>query len=238
MKKELTPEQKEARRIYQKEYYLINKAKKEKYYKDNKNSILSQKKVYREENKEKINKQRKQYRELNKEKLKLLNKKWCDNNKEYLKKYNKGYREQNKEKINGWVKEYRKYSKKFIDNRRLYENNKYKTDNFYKIKKVYSSLVRSSFKRKNIHKSLKSVKILGCTISEFKTHLEAKFEPWMNWDNYGLYNGELNHGWDIDHIIPVASSTIEEELLKLNHFRNLQPLCSKVNRDIKRHNLI
>jgi len=26
----------------------------------------------------------------------------------------------------------------------------------------------------------------------------------------------------------------EEELLKLNHFSNLQPLCSYVNRDIKK----
>ena len=56
----------------------------------------------------------------------------------------------------------------------------------------------------------------------------------MSWDNYGLYNGELNYGWDIDHIIPLASATTEKELLKLNHFTNLQPLCSKINRDIKR----
>ena len=28
----------------------------------------------------------------------------------------------------------------------------------------------------------------------------------------------------------------EEEVLKLNHFTNLQPLCSKMNRDIKRDN--
>jgi hypothetical protein len=29
----------------------------------------------------------------------------------------------------------------------------------------------------------------------------------------------------------------EEELVKLNHFSNLQPLCSKINRDIKKDNL-
>lgn len=56
----------------------------------------------------------------------------------------------------------------------------------------------------------------------------------MNWGNRGKYNGELNHGWDIDHIIPLSSATTEEELLKLNNFNNLQPLCSKVNRDIKK----
>jgi hypothetical protein len=56
----------------------------------------------------------------------------------------------------------------------------------------------------------------------------------MSWDNYGKYNGELNYGWDIDHIIPQSSALNEEDVIKLNHYTNLQPLCSKVNRHIKR----
>jgi len=56
----------------------------------------------------------------------------------------------------------------------------------------------------------------------------------MNWDNYGLYNGELNFGWDIDHIVPISTAKTKEEIIKLNHYENLQPLCSKINRDIKR----
>ena len=27
----------------------------------------------------------------------------------------------------------------------------------------------------------------------------------------------------------------QEDLYKLNHYTNLQPLCSKINRDVKRH---
>lgn len=57
----------------------------------------------------------------------------------------------------------------------------------------------------------------------------------MTWENKGLYNGELNHGWDIDHIIPTSSAKTEEEVVKLNHYTNLQPLCSKINRDIKKN---
>jgi len=57
-------------------------------------------------------------------------------------------------------------------------------------------------------------------------------------NNQGKYNGKLNYGWDMDHIIPIASAESEEDIIKLNHYTNLQPLCSFVNRVIKRDNLI
>ena len=87
------------------------------------------------------------------------------------------------------------------------------------------------------------IHILWCTLrpqqflQEFKLYLESKFEDWMTWENRVLYNGEFNYGWDIDHIIPVSSAKTEEEILLLNHYTNLQPLCSKVNRDIKKNNI-
>ncbi len=59
----------------------------------------------------------------------------------------------------------------------------------------------------------------------------------MTWENRGLYNGEFNYGWDIDHIIPISFAKTEEDIIKLNHYTNLQPLCSKINRDIKKDKL-
>jgi hypothetical protein len=59
----------------------------------------------------------------------------------------------------------------------------------------------------------------------------------MNWDNYGNPKDgmlEYNKTWDIDHITPTSSAITEEELIKLNHYTNLKPLCSKFNRHIKR----
>ncbi|HMZ47140.1 MAG TPA: hypothetical protein PLU36_10075 [Chitinophagaceae bacterium] len=56
----------------------------------------------------------------------------------------------------------------------------------------------------------------------------------MNWRNKGLYNGTPNFGWDIDHIIPLSSAVNETDIIKLNHYTNLRPLCSYVNRYVKR----
>ena len=52
------------------------------------------------------------------------------------------------------------------------------------------------------------------------------------------YTGEINIGWDIDHIVPLSSAKTEEDLIKLNHYTNLQPLCSQTNRYIKRDKII
>ena len=49
-----------------------------------------------------------------------------------------------------------------------------------------------------------------------------------------MFNMKTNHGWDIDHIIPLSSAKSEEEIIKLCFYTNLQPLCSYTNRYIKR----
>jgi hypothetical protein len=45
----------------------------------------------------------------------------------------------------------------------------------------------------------------------------------MSWENYGFY------GWHIDHKIPLDAGKTEEEIYKLCHFTNLQPLWGDIN---------
>jgi hypothetical protein len=66
-------------------------------------------------------------------------------------------------------------------------------------------------------------------------HIESKWKDWMNWENYGKYKkGIKNFGWDLDHIIPTSIANTPEEIIKLNHYTNIQPLCSYINRYVKR----
>ena len=194
------------------------KQQKKKYYNENREYLNSKSKKYREENKDLISKNKKNYYKENREEILLKRKEYRISNQEKFKQKDKNYQLKNKDRIND-------YNKKYIKER-------CEKDVLFRLIKNLRTLISNSFK--NASKTTTSV-ILGCSFEEFKIYLESKFESWMTWENRGLYNGEFNYGWDIDHIIPISSAKTEEEIIKLNHFTNLQPLCSKVNRDIKRN---
>ena len=63
--------------------------------------------------------------------------------------------------------------------------------------------------------------ILGCNWDEFKIYLEKQFQLGMSWKN--------RSEWHIDHIIPLASAKTEEDVIRLNHYTNLQPLWAADN---------
>jgi hypothetical protein len=184
--------------------------KKKNYYINNKNAVLAKNKKYRIDNPDVVSERHKKYYGKNKETI--------------LKKNNvrtKKWQLENRERVNEYQKTYQKKRR----------NN----DFVYKLKCYLRNAINHSLTRRGYTKKSNTHKILGCSYVEFKIYIESKFESWMSWDNYGLYEKDkYNIGWDIDHIIPVSSSMSEDEVIKLNHYTNLQPLCSKVNRDIKR----
>ena len=180
-------------------------------------------KIYTEEEILIEKERKKKYYVDNKDVILTKNKIYRSNNKEYAKIYKSIYYSKNREKL--------------IRQSVSWHLDKMKNDPIYKLKSNISCLVRNSLKYKGYKKSSKTIDILGCNIDEFKIYLESKFESWMSWDNQGLFNGELNYGWDIDHIMPLASAETEEDIIRLNHYSNLRPLCSYTNRHIKRDRL-
>ena len=78
-------------------------------------------------------------------------------------------------------------------------------------------------KEKDIIKTERTLKFLGCSKEFFIKYLESQFTPEMNWDNYGTY-------WEIDHIHPLSKGGAF-------HYTNTQPLTITDNR-IKSDTLI
>lgn len=107
---------------------------------------------------------------------------------------------------------------------------KRKNDPILYLKHRISCSIRRSIKRKKFNKTSKSSEVLGCSIPFFKEYIEAQFESWMNWDNYGEYNPNGNKTWNLDHKIPTSTASNIEELNKLNHYTNYRPLDSFENR--------
>lgn len=183
---------------------------------------------------------KKEYYEKNKIKLLEENKEWKNKNKDKVlisnKKYNKKYYQENKEKINEVCKNYYKENKEIINTR----NNNYikklrKENDLFKFKVNVRTRISKALKNIKTQKTDKTEKLLGCSYDDFKIYIESKFEPWMSWENRGLYNGEKNFGWDIDHIIPLSNAKTLLDLIPLIHHSNCQPLCSYINRDVKKN---
>ena len=191
---------------------------------------MGRKKIYTdEENKEIKRLYDIKYKEINTAKIKVQTKEYCK-----LKKGLSTPSEHTREKLRLYAKQYRL---KNPDKHKEYIKNRLANDLQFKLRLNTSNLIRKSLKRKNFSKNSKSEEILGCTIEEFKRHIELQWESWMNWDNYGNPKDgifEINKTWDIDHIIPTNDATNETELINLNHYTNLRPLCSYTNRWIKR----
>jgi hypothetical protein len=135
--------------------------------------------------------------------------------------YNREYKKKNRDKMVKYRSDY-------------YFKNKNKVPGF---SKKVKSLIGMTFTGSGLHKCLKTESILGCSVLDFRKHIESQFLSWMSWENHGnISNGmEYNCSWDLDHIVPISLAKTEEEVYLLNHWSNFQPLCSKVNRSIKKN---
>lgn len=109
-----------------------------------------------------------------------------------------------------------------IEARRAWHRDKLKSDAVWAIGKRARNLVRDCLQRFGHNKTSKTVEILGCSIPDFKVHIERQFSDGMSWENMG--------DWEIDHILPISSAVSQEDAISLNHFTNLRPLWRKENR--------
>lgn len=162
--------------------------------------------------------------------------------------YAKIYRLKNKDSINLKRKlAYKKYKpimikyqvlnkQKILANKLLYKRNKYHSNLEFKLHQTVSTVIRAA-----IYKNYKScLKYLPYSFLELKLYLETLFEPWMNWQNYGVYKNDTwddndcsTWKWNIDHIIPQSDlpyiSMEDDNFKKCWALDNLRPYSAKQN---------
>lgn len=203
---------------------------------------MDKKKQWYQENKERIKAKQKERYELKKESIKQTQKEYYEKNKKVLVEKQKKYAKTNEQKIKDYQKEYSKeYRQKnkieLLDKAKKYNKEKRKNDPLFRLKAITRTYLSTTLKEHNIKKVSSTEFMLGCSMEFYFNYIESLFEPWMNWENYGNWNGiprELNVAWDIDHIIPLSTAKNVDELIKLFHYTNTKPLCGYTNRFIKR----
>jgi hypothetical protein len=170
-------------------------------------------------------------------------KEWQKNNPDKrassVKKYNynhkseaRNYYYDNRETIIYRVKQYKIYNREKV-NQALRNKRKNIT---IKLRHYTSVLIRRSLRGEKYS----IMKFLPYSIEELKQNIELLFEPWMNWQNWGMYNPNVWNDndqstwtWNIDHIIPQSklpyASMEDDNFKKCWSLNNLRPLSSKEN---------
>jgi hypothetical protein len=198
------------------------KIESKKRYDENKEYFIQ----YNQLTKESRNVSKKKWSELNKDKVNISSKKYVLNNSEKRKESIKIYYLNNKEKIKDYKKRWDKNNPTYMTD---YDKKRKKIDPEYKLWVNIRNRTSNYIKLKNITKNNSTYNLIGLTPNELKTHLEKQFTKGMTWELFG-------QNIHIDHIIPLSSAKTEEEIYKLCHYTNLQPLWAEDN--LKKSNKI
>jgi len=109
------------------------------------------------------------------------------------------------------------------------ERQRYDTDILYKLSQMIRSQNNKIVNETKLEKTKRSFENLGCTIVEFKKHMESQFVEGMNWENHGN-DYDNTKRWHSDHIIPVSYFVkYSEDPFRANNYRNQRPMWGQEN---------
>jgi hypothetical protein len=217
---------KEEKKKYNRAYYEANPEKEKERHRDwcekNREKVREYDRAWREKNREKIMERDRAWRKANPEKVIKSQLSYRIANPEKKLSSYRAWRKANPEKAKASYRAWRKANPEKAKARCRDWCRKEKKENpIYAMKCRIRSLICCSLRNKGYTKKSRTHEILGCDYETFAAHLEAQFVDGMNWDN--------RDKWHIDHIIPLASAQTEEDVLRLNHYSNLQPLWAEDN---------
>lgn len=191
---------------------------KKKWYSENKEITIERSNNWRKNNFERSQEIKKDWRVNNLEKARessrvSARRRYELDSQKFLE-YGKKWRKENPEKIRS--------------GRNIRSRRRYREDIEFRLKINISSSIGKALKRNKGGKDgASTLDHLPYTIQQLKEHLESQFEPWMSWENHGVYN-EKQKTWQIDHIIPQSKllydSMEHPNFQKCWSLENLQPL--------------
>jgi len=115
-----------------------------------------------------------------------------------------------------------KSTKEFKTHQRLYQKEKYANDPEFKLGILIRGFCRRVTDAVKEQKELHSLEYLGCSLDEFKLHIESLWVEGMSWANHG--------DWHIDHKVPLDYFVKNsDDPWEANHYTNLQPLWAADN---------
>ena len=175
------------------------------------------------------NKRSVEYRKNNPEKVLEITRNWTAKNPEWVYNRHKKWRDENRELANeikrDWLNKNPENRKQYRENykprKREQRKERRNTDPIFNLTNRMRGRLRKYLIILNISKKNKTFEIVGCSPQFLKEHLEKQFVDGMTWEN--------RSEWHIDHKIPLSSAKTEEELYKLCHYTNLQPLWAEEN---------
>jgi hypothetical protein len=155
----------------------------------------------------------------NRERRKKQAASYYENNRAEILSARSANKELNAKKLKEWQLKNKEHIRAYANQ---YSKRKLKEDPIYLLKRRLRNRLGDILRNRGWKKSSSLTESIGCTYEVLKSHIESLFKLGMSWDNYGE--------WEIDHSIPLASAKTPEEILKLNHYTNLQPMWAKENR--------
>jgi hypothetical protein len=151
--------------------------------------------------------------------------------KDYDVQYRKLHEKSHREYSNNYNKTHRLAITKRTNN---YKRKRRKDDLLFKITENIRTLIYRSLKNNGFSKSSRSYEILGISYDEVLNYLFKNAT--MRYINFQPQDYLKSNKYHIDHIIPLSTAKTEEEIIKLNHYTNLQLLTAEDN--LKKHNIL
>ena len=104
----------------------------------------------------------------------------------------------------------------------LHRSNKRKETPVLKLMENLKRRIREMVVLYGFEKTNLSSEMLGTDRYGLQQYFENRFRDGMDWDNYGSH-------WVVDHMLPMSEIETYEDLVRLCHYTNLQPLLKGEN---------